>query len=399
MKFLPKLLNKALRNGSITLIGPDGTVHKTGNPDDQPSAVVKINDPSLDWKIALNPELKAAEAFMDGGLEIVEGDVYDLVCLFFKNKDKFDLTPVQMLLNSVMRKARRLQQHNPIARSRQNVKHHYDLGDDLFDLFLDDDKQYSCAYFPTGTETLEEAQEAKKDHIARKLCLKPGNTVLDIGCGWGGLAIYLAKDRDARVTGITLSEHQARIARERVKAEGLEGQVEIVIRDYRELNRTFDRIVSVGMLEHVGVVHLKDYFTAVRNMLKSKGVALIHSISAKTPPGITGPFLRKYIFPGGYSPAISEIAAAVELSGLWILDCEVWRFHYGYTLRAWRERFMANRDRAVEIYDERFARMWEFYLASCEASFLCGSSNVVQIQLGREADAVPLSRNYLYQTN
>jgi cyclopropane-fatty-acyl-phospholipid synthase len=389
-------LRRAVKVGSLTLIGPDGSREDMGEPGGSDRVVIRINDPKYDWKIPLNPELHTAEAYMDGGLEVLEGDIYDLLVLFYRNRRQFDRSATQIFWHSLSRRLRRLQQHNSLSTARAHVKHHYDLKDDLFELFLDQDKQYSCAYFPTGAETLEQAQAAKRRHIIRKLNLGDGQKVLDIGCGWGGLALEIAATANVRVTGVTLSDNQARIARERAARAGMADRVEFIVRDYREVTETFDRVVSVGMLEHVGARNLGEYFLNVRNRLGPNGVALVHSISTKSPPGITGPFIRKYIFPGGYSPSLSEIVAAVELSGLWTLDVEVWRKHYGYTLREWRKRFAANRSKAVEMYDERFARMWEFYLAACEGVFMYGSSNVVQLQLGRERDGVPLTRDYLY---
>jgi cyclopropane-fatty-acyl-phospholipid synthase len=396
LRFLPSLLRRAIKVGSLTLIGPDGTREDMGEPSGSGRVVIRINDPKYDWKIPLNPELHTAEAYMDGGLEVLEGDIYDLLVLFYRNRRQFDRSATQIFWHSLSRRLRRLQQHNSLSTARAHVKHHYDLKDDLFELFLDEDKQYSCAYFPTGAETLEQAQAAKRRHIIRKLNLKDGQSVLDIGCGWGGLALEIAATANVRVTGVTLSDNQARIARERAARAGMADRVEFIVRDYRAVTETFDRVVSVGMLEHVGARNLGQYFLNVRDRLGPDGVALVHSISTKSPPGITGPFIRKYIFPGGYSPSLSEIVAAVELSGLWTLDVEVWRKHYGYTLREWRKRFAANRGKAVAMYDERFARMWEFYLAACEGVFMYGSSNVVQLQLGRERDGVPLTRDYLY---
>ena len=376
--------------------GPKGYRETFGESDGSDEVVIKINDPALDWKIPLNPELHAAEAYMDGTLEVVQGDVYDFLTVFYRNRRQFDRTPGQVFWQGLSRKLRRFQQHNSITSARAHVKHHYDLKDELFELFLDEDKQYSCAYFKTGNETLEEAQTAKRRHIINKLNLKDGQSVLEIGCGWGGLALDIASRANVKVTGVTLSENQARIANQRAKDAGVDDRVKFILKDYRDVEEVYDRVVSVAMLEQVGAYNLKEYFFNIRNRLAPNGVAMVHSISTKSPPGITGPFIRKYIFPNGYSPALSEIVAAVELSGLWTLDVEVWRRHYGYTLREWRNRFDANRDQAVAMYDEKFARMWEFYLAACEGVFMHGSSNVVHLQLGREADGVPLTRDYLY---
>lgn len=397
MRFLPHLLKKAIKTGELILVAPDGQRASFGTPDGTAPVTIKIHDKSLDWKIAFNPELKTAEAYMDGTLTIEDGEPYDLLTLFYRNRRHFDRSANMIFWDGVARSLRRFHQHNPISKSRANVKHHYDLKDELFELFLDDDRQYSCAYFPTGEETLEEAQLAKKSHIIRKLNLKPGQKVLDIGCGWGGMALQIAATEDVTVKGITLSDNQARVATQRAEEAGVSDRVTFEICDYRELNETFDKIVSVGMLEHVGAPHLKEYFLTLRKMLGPDGVALVHSISSKSPPGVTGPFIRKYIFPNGYSPALSEIVAAIEPTGLWVLDVEVWRKHYGFTLNEWRKRFSARREEAVEMYDERFARMWEFYLAASEGVFMHGSSCVVQLQIGRERDGVPLSRDYMYK--
>ena len=398
MRLLPKLLRKAVRAGRVTLRGPNGFEEVIGGQAPGPEFTMQVVDPGLDWKIALNPELKAAEAYMDGGLVIEDGTIYDLLALFFHNKRHFDLTPGQIFWRGLARRTKRAMQHNPVARSRKNAAHHYDMGNDFYRLWLDRDLQYSCAYWEDGVTTLEDAQSAKKRHIAAKLALQPGQRVLDIGCGWGGMALYLASVTDVHVVGVTLAEEQLAVARRRAEILGLSGRVEFRLQDYREVPETFDRVVSVGMLEHVGAHHLTEYFLGVRDRLGPDGVALIHSISTKAPPGVTGPFIRKYIFPGGYAPALSETWASIEKSGLWPLDQEIWRVHYARTLEVWRERFDAVRPQVVEMYDERFARMWELYLAACECVFDFGSSMVFQIQLGRERDSVPLTRDYLAAT-
>ncbi|HEU0221774.1 MAG TPA: cyclopropane-fatty-acyl-phospholipid synthase family protein [Paracoccaceae bacterium] len=378
----------------MTLIGPDGEVHRfEGEPG--PRVTIRVTDPAFDWRIFFNPELKAAEAYMEGKLVIEGGDAYDLLELVFLNKRHFDMSPTQVFWNAIARSIRRFLQYNPISRARRNAGHHYDTGNDFYRMWLDGDMQYSCGYFPTGNETLEQAQVLKKRHIAAKLGLKPGQSVLDIGSGWGGLALYLAAVADVEVLGITLSEEQLKVAEARAREAGLADRVRFELCDYRQVERKFDRVVSVGMLEHVGITHLNRYFMRVRDVLKADGVALIHSISSKAPPSVTGPFLRKYIFPGAYSPSVSEAMVSVERSGLWLLDCEILRHHYAPTLRNWRNRFMARRDEVLKMYDERFARMWEFYLAACECAFRYGSSHVAQFQLARERDAMPLSRDYV----
>ena len=396
MRLLPKLLASIVRKGRLTIIGPRGEVHQVG-PGGAPEATIRILDGSLDWKIPLHPELKAAEAFMDGTLVIEQGDIHDLLTLIFANKRNFDMSGGQLFWSAVARKLRRAMQHNPIARARANARRHYDIGNDLFRLFLDADMQYSCAYFPEGDETLEEAQRKKKRHIAAKLALRPGQRVLDIGCGWGGLALYLASVADVSVVGVTLSEEQFRVAQARARLAGLADRVAFRLCDYREVQDKFDRVVSVGMLEHVGVGHLREYFMGVRDRLDKNGAALIHSISTKSPPGITSSFLRKHIFPGGYAPSLSETFAQIERTGLWATDIEIWRVHYARTLAEWRKRFNAARaeGRIPPAYDARFQRMWEFYLSACEGVFAYGSSHVFQIQLARERDGVPLHRDYI----
>ena len=400
MKHLPKLFRKTIRKGSLTLIGSDGERHEAGGVEPGPQITLKVHDPALDWKIFSNPELKAAEAFMDGTLTVESPSrdgtgAWELLELFFINKRHFDLTPNQIFWRGLARGVRRSAQNNPIARSRDNVRHHYDLGNDLYRRFLCDDLQYSCAYYESENETLDEAQTSKKRHIAAKLCLESGQRVLDIGCGWGGMALYLAHAADVHVTGVTLSEEQLAVARRRAEVLGVSDRVEFRLQDYRDVPETFDRVVSVGMLEHVGITQLTAYYLKVRDFLGPGGVALIHSISSKAPPGVTSPFLRKYIFPGGYAPSLSEAAASLEKSGLWLTDCEIWRMHYAETLLEWRRRFQADRAAIEAMYDEKFGRMWEFYLAACEGAFRYGASNVFQMQLARERDDVPLTRDYI----
>ena len=395
MKFLPKLFSKVIRKGELTLIDPKGKTQTFGGIEPGPEVTLKIHRASVDWKLFLNPELHSAEAYMDGDLDVGSGNIYDLLEIFFVNKRHFDRNPSQIFWHGLARKVKRFRQHNPISRSRANAKHHYDIGNDLYELFLDEDMQYSCGYFPQGNETLEEAQLLKKRHLAAKLQVEDGQRILDIGCGWGGLALYLASIADVEVTGVTLSEEQLKIAQNRAKAAGLADRVRFELIDYRNVTEQFDRVISVGMLEHVGAHHLPEYFLKVRDRLAADGLALIHSISTKSSPGITGPFIRKYIFPGGYSPSLSETTAAIEKTGLWITDVETWRVHYGRTLREWRNRFTANRDKVRDLYDERFCRMWEFYLAACEGAFQYGSAMVFQVQLGRERDSAPLHRDYI----
>jgi cyclopropane-fatty-acyl-phospholipid synthase len=395
VKFLPRLLKRAIRVGRLRVTGPAGEVHTFGEGGDAPEVAIRISDPSFDWRIFLNPELNAGEAYMDGALTFEQGDVYDLLTLFYRNRRRFDLTPKQIFWKRLARRGKRMVMGATPEAAKRNASHHYDIGNDLYRLMLDRDMQYSCGYWPEGVATLEDAQTAKKRRIAAKLALEPGQRVLDIGCGWGGMALYLAAAADVEVVGVTLAEEQLAVARARAEAAGLADRVRFELMDYRAVTETFDRVVSVGMLEHVGSAKLGAYFLAVRDRLGPDGVALIHAITTKAPPGGTSPFLRKYIFPGGYAPAMSETLAAIEHGGLWTLDVEIWRLHYAYTIREWRERFAAVRDDLPERYDERFKRMWEFYLAAVEGVFRFSTSSVMQLQLGRELDSVPVTRGYI----
>jgi cyclopropane-fatty-acyl-phospholipid synthase len=335
------------------------------------------------------------EAYMDGRLTIEFGSLRDFLQIVTSNLAALDAHPAQGLRTQLSAFARLRARPNHKQRARANVAHHYDLSGALYDLFLDADRQYSCAYFPTGTETLEEAQAAKKRHLAAKLLLRPGHRVLDIGSGWGGLALELASEAGARVKGVTLSREQLDAARARAEAAGLSDQVQFDLLDYRDVVGRFDRIVSVGMFEHVGPRHYDEFFCAVAGALDRKGVAVVHSIGRRSPPGGDDPWISKYIFPGGYVPALSEVMAAVERSGLWATDIEILRLHYADTLKHWYERFQRRRQQAGALYDERFCRMWEYYLAACEMMFRNGDLMVFQIQLAHEPDAVPLTRDHI----
>ncbi|RAI01485.1 SAM-dependent methyltransferase [Acuticoccus sediminis] len=395
LPFFSRLLTEVIRTGRLTVIDATGRVHPFGPGDSGPDVTVRLCDPLLPLRILLRPSLALGEAYMDGTISIEKGTLRDLLHLCTSNLEALDQHPIGALRGELDRLLRRLQQDNRLARARANIAHHYDLSGALYDLFLDRDRQYSCAYFQTGAESLEDAQEKKKHHIMAKLLLEPGMRVLDVGSGWGGLALEMAQTAGADVTGLTLSQEQLAVATERAVTAGLSSRVRFVMRDYREDQGTYDRIVSVGMFEHVGVAHYRTYFDTLRQRLNPEGIALVHAIGRADPPGSTDPWLRKYIFPGGYCPALSEVLAAVERSGLWVTDIEILRLHYAETLRHWFERFQANRDRAKAIYDERFCRMWEFYLAACEAAFRNGPMMVFQLQLARRRDAVPLTRDYI----
>jgi cyclopropane-fatty-acyl-phospholipid synthase len=395
MFLLAKLLRSFIKRGTLRVIDAGDTTHVFGQG--APEVTIKLHDRALPLRIVLNPDLHTAEAFMDGMLTIENGaTIHDFLYLFSLNRGTFHAQKSAQLRRRLFRSLRRWQQANPVGVAAKNARHHYDLSTALYRLFLDDDMQYSCGYFrDPARDTLEEAQRNKLIHATTKLALEPGMRVCEIGSGWGGFAIHLAR-AGAQVTAINVSPEQIKIARERAAAAGVADKVEFVEVDYRELTGQFDRVVSVGMMEHVGIGHLQEYFLKVRELLTPDGFAFIHSIGRMSPPSSTGPFVRKYIFPGGYVPAMSETLAAVERCGLWTCDIEVLRLHYAHTLRHWRERFTKNRDQAKAIYDERFCRMWEFYLSVAELEFLNGSHMVFQLLLAPKRDAVPLMRDYMF---
>lgn len=392
---LSSLLNHIVRYGELSVAWPDSTIsHFTGAKG--PQAGLRLNDWRTVRRLAFNPKLAFGEAYMDGALQPQGCSLYDLLDLLMLNLNAGVKHPVIRWHRIIRRLTRGLRQINDAGRARRQVAHHYDLDSRLYSLFLDSDQQYSCAYFQRGDETLEEAQRAKKRLIAAKLHLdRPGLTVLDIGCGWGGLALTLAADYGARVTGITLSTEQLTRARARADAAGLADRVQFKLADYRSMDRTFDRVVSVGMMEHVGVIHYNTFFRVVRDCLTADGVALIHYIGRTDGPGTSGPWLQKYIFPGGYVPALSEVTPAIERSGLMVTDLETLRLHYARTIQCWRGRFAANRDAIRGLYDERFCRMFEFYLVGAELSFRRDRDVVFQIQLSPNLTALPYSRDYM----
>jgi cyclopropane-fatty-acyl-phospholipid synthase len=365
----------------------------------EPKVAIRLTDHQAALALACDPLLKLGELYMDGRLVLEEGDVADLLALVTKNWAV--APPVQLpvrLLTAARRAVRRIRQFNPVSRSRANVVHHYDLSQELYRLFLDTDRQYSCAYFSEPGKSLEEAQLAKKRHIAAKLWLnRPGLKVLDIGCGWGGMALELARAANADVTGITLSEEQLVVARERAARSGMGERLRFDLVDYRTQRGNYDRIVSVGMFEHVGLPQYPAFFAKISTLLKNDGVMLLHYIGRAEGPGETNPWMAKYIFPGGYCPALSEVLPAIERAGLLVTDIEVLRLHYAQTLRAWRERFNASRARIAELYDERFCRMWEFYLAGSEMAFRHDSMVVHQIQIARRTDSLPITRDYMLE--
>ncbi len=396
---LARFLSNVIRDGELTLIDARGRTHVVGaaiNGDAR--ATIRLRDRSLHRKLLLNPRLHFGEAYMNGSLTIEDGTIQDLLDVLTRNNDnvfKALPRPVRWLLTCAEPIVRRLQQHNPMGRARRNVAHHYDLSSGLYDMFLDEDRQYSAAYFTSNNQSLEEAQDNKKRHIAAKLLLEPGQKVLDIGSGWGGLGLYLAQTAEIDLTGVTLSREQHKISQERARTAKLHRRVRFELCDYRTIEDSFDRIVSVGMFEHVGAGHYREFFRKVRDLLTEDGVMLLHSIGRMSPPGTTNPWMRKYVFPGGYTPALSETLAAIEKTGLYVTDIEILRGHYADTLKEWKRRFQNRRAEVAEMYDERFCRMWEFYLNACEYSFRNMDQMVFQIQLAKNQNAAPITRDYI----
>lgn len=392
---LHSLMSRLVRTGELTITYPSGKTIRYGDGT-KPAADILVRDHRTLIAVATHPMLKLGEAYMDGGLQVTRGSIADVLEILMKNLGTAALSGPSSLLMGLRRLARRAQQFNPARRSRRNVAHHYDLPPALYDLFLDADRQYSCAYFTDLQMSLDEAQHAKKRHIIAKLALETGQEVLDIGCGWGGLGLSLCEAGAAKVLGVTLSSEQLAIARERAKAAGLEARVSFAMQDYRALQGQFDRIVSVGMFEHVGIGHYDEYFRSVARLLKPKGVAMIHTIGRSDGPGVTNPWIAKYIFPGGYTPALSEMLPAIERAGLQVCDVETLRLHYAMTLKHWRMRFCARWDEARAMLDERFCRMWEFYLAGSEMGFRHQGLVVFQLLLARDIEALPLTRDYMF---
>ena len=389
------MIRRLIQTGHLQITYPDGRTQSYGDGSGPPVLLI-LHDPKILRALCLTPELALGEGYMNRQITIKNDALGDLLRLILRNR-RPDAFPFWIRILDRARFAMRdLVQRNTAQSAKSNVAHHYDISDDLYRLFLDDDMQYSCAYFADDGMSLNDAQSAKKSHIAQKLLLSPGQHVLDIGCGWGGMALTLARDYGVKVTGVTLSENQLETARTRVTQAGLSDRITIRLMDYRDLTGPFDRIVSVGMLEHVGVPHYRDYFDKISALLAPDGVALIHTIGRCGPPIAHSPWIHKYIFPGGYVPSMSELAPALERSGLWTCDIEVWRLHYAKTLRHWRNRFDAHIDQVRALYDDRFIRMWRYYLTVCIMSFEEQQQAVFQFQLSHQRDAVPLTRDYLY---
>jgi cyclopropane-fatty-acyl-phospholipid synthase len=396
MFLFDRLFKTLIKSGPLIVIDAKGRTRTYGVACHALTPLtIRFTDSATPRRIARNPAKGAGEAYMDGRLVIMDGDVRDLINLIGYNTRWDADNPTRVKLWRPQQLASTLDTFNWQRRSKRNVAHHYDLSSTLYDLFLDQDRQYSCAYFSNPNDTLEQAQADKKAHIAAKLLLKPGQRVLDIGCGWGGMALYLNRVADVDVVGITLSEEQLKIARARAVAAGVADRVTFELMDYRNLTGTFDRIVSVGMFEHVGPPHYQTFFEKCRNLLTPEGVMLLHTIGRADGPGATDPWLAKYIFPGGYVPALSQMMPIIERSYLWLNDLEVLRLHYAKTLDHWYDRATAERDAIVALYDERFFRMWQFYLAGAMSAFRHDGHVVFQLQLSRHRDVVPITRDYL----
>jgi cyclopropane-fatty-acyl-phospholipid synthase len=390
---ISRIINGLVRVGRLRVEFADGSVGHYGDGTG-PQVAVRFNDHGAVWRLLRDPELEFGELYMDGRLELTQGDLYDLLAVGSANLWKTEglawLKALEKLRTRLISWTR-----NDRGRARRNVASHYDLDHRLYDLFLDADRQYSCAYYEHPGQTLEEAQLAKKRHIAAKMLVDERHRVLDIGCGWGGMGLYLAQQTGSRVVGVTLSQEQHAIASRRAAETGLTPRADFRLSDYRDVEGPFERIVSVGMFEHVGRAHFDEYFTHVSRLLTDDGVMLLHAIGRPSGPGYTNPWVAKHIFPGGYIPAVSEVLAAIERQGLYVTDIEMLRLHYADTLKAWRERFNAHRDEARALYDERFCRMWDFYLAGSEAAFRIGGNMVFQIQITKRQDVVPRTRDYI----
>ena len=376
---LASFLNTVFKKGGFILTDANSKKYIIGNPGSNPINL-KILNKSLHYKLLFHPDLYFGEAYTDGEIIIENGSLSDFLDLSLMNFGRGGLNFFSSLINKL----------------RMNVSHHYDISDDLYDLFLDPKRQYSCAYFENENDSLEKAQNNKIQHIIKKLNIKPNQKVLDIGCGWGSLAIDIAKSVKCEVTGITLSENQFNYCKQKVKEMNLENQIKFKLMDYRELNVKFDRIVSVGMFEHVGRKFYKKFFTQIEKLLKEDGISLIHTIGSVEPPRDPHPWITKYIFPGGYTPSLSEVTTPIEKAGLIVTDIEVLRLHYSHTLRHWKENCIKNKAKIIEMFDEKFFRMWEFYLAGCEMAFKWGDQVVYQFQLTKNYSSTPVTRDYIY---
>jgi cyclopropane-fatty-acyl-phospholipid synthase len=391
---LSYFLSKVIRVGQIEVECADGTVRSFGDGSG-PGLGVRFTDRAAQRQMMFDPTLAFGELYMDGRLQLIRGDLYDLLELGARNIALGGGPRWLVYLDKLRIALRSFHQRNDRYRARRNIASHYDLDHRLYELFLDADMQYSCAYFEHSGQSLEEAQLAKKRHLAAKMLIDERHSALDIGCGFGGMGLYLAQTAGAGVTGVTLSHEQQAIATQRARSAGLADRVDFRLQDYRDVDGPFDRIVSVGMFEHVGAAGYDEYFAHAKRLLKDDGVMLLHAIGRSDTPGATNPWIQKYIFPGGYIPSVSEVMAAIERSRMFVTDIEILRLHYADTLKMWRQRFLAHRDEAKAMYDERFCRMWEFYLAGSETSFRVDGHMIFQFQITKRQDVAPRSRNYI----
>ena len=394
--YLANFLNKLIKDDGFILVDANSVKYIIGNPKKEKPIILRLLDKKLHYKLLFYSDLYFGEAYTDGTAKIENGSLTDFLNIAFKNIGRSEINIFGQLLNKLRGTYRYLTNFNFAEKSKNNVAHHYDLSDELYDLFLDAKRQYSCAYFKNENDSLETAQNNKIDHIINKLNLKPNQKVLDIGSGWGSLAIEIAKKTQCVVTGITLSENQYNYSIKKAKESNLENQVNFKLIDYRQLNEKFDKIVSVGMFEHVGRKFYKTFFNQVSKLLNDDGLALIHTIGSINQPRDPQPWVTKYIFPGGYTPSMSEVTGPIEKSGLIVADVEVLRMHYFHTLRNWKERFLHNKSKVLAMFDEKFFRMWEFYLTSCEMQFKWADKVVYQFQLTKDFNSAPITRDYIY---
>ena len=394
---LVRFLDKLFKKDGFILIDAYSKKYIIGTPKIKNPITLKILNKKLHYKLLIRPDLYFGEAYSDGDIKIENGSLTDFLDIALMNIGRGELNFSSQLINKLSGSYRYLTNFNFIKKSKMNVSHHYDLSDDLYDLFLDPKRQYSCGYYKNENDTLEDAQNNKIQHIIKKLDIKQNQKVLDIGCGWGSLAIDIAKSTNCKVTGITLSKNQFDYCVKRAKKLDMESKVIFKHIDYRELNEKFDRIVSVGMFEHVGRKFYKIFFKQIEKLLNNEGISLIHTIGSVNPPRDPHPWVTKYIFPGGHTPSLSEMTTPIEKAGLIVSDIEVLKFHYSHTLRHWKENCLKNKEKITEMYDERFFRMWEFYLAGCEIAFKWGDQVVYQLQLTKSYTSTPITRDYIYQ--
>jgi len=396
---LARLLSKIYKKSGIVLIDSQGQKYICGQPDLKKPITLRLLKKNLSWKLAFNPDLNFPEAYMRGEIKIENASLLEFLNITFENIGRSEFNFSSYTLKRIFHLWRFFTNYNLPGRSKKNVKHHYDIGEELYDLFLDKKhRQYSCAYFITNNESLEEAQQNKINHIIKKLNLKPGQKILDIGCGWGGMAFEIARQSQCEVTGISLSENQIKYCKEKAKELNMDNQVQFKLCDYRFVKDKFDKIVSVGAFEHFGKKFYKTFFEKIKDILNDEGICLLHTIGSVDKPGPVQPFIQKYIFPGGIIPSLSDMTKPIEKTGLILSDCETLIHHYDKTLKAWLDRFMENKEKAKYMYNKEFVRMWELYLASCSAAFKFRDLVVYQLQLVKSFTALPSNRrNYIYQ--